>query len=126
MLFRSVLAGAFGTYMDPLHAMILGMIPDCDLSRVVAAGNAAGAGARIALLSRRARAEIEDLVGRVEKIETAAEKRFHKYFVAAMAFPHRDDTFPNLERALANAEPSRLSHSDRLVDKSQPAPRAAR
>ena len=121
-----MLAGAFGSYMDPRHAMILGMIPDCDLTKVVAAGNAAGAGARIARLSRRTRTEIEDLVGTVEKVETAAEKRFHEYFVAAMAIPHRDDAFANLDRALARPEPPRLGHSDRVSDRFQPAPRAAR
>jgi len=45
------LAGAFGSYIDPQHAMILGMIPDCPLERVQAVGNAAGDGARIALLN---------------------------------------------------------------------------
>ncbi len=98
---RIVLAGAFGSYMDAKYAMALGMIPDCDLARVSSAGNAAGTGARIALLSRRARAEIEALVRRVEKVETAAEERFQEYFVAAMAIPHATDRFPNLARALA-------------------------
>src|SRR3970040_297989 len=54
---RVLLAGAFGSYLSPLHAMALGLIPDCDLSRVTAVGNAAGDGARIALLNRQARLE---------------------------------------------------------------------
>jgi uncharacterized 2Fe-2S/4Fe-4S cluster protein (DUF4445 family) len=70
------LAGAFGSHIDVRHAMILGLVPDCDLDRVGSAGNAAGAGALIALLSRRARAEIEELVRGVVKIETAIEPRF--------------------------------------------------
>ncbi|HEY8167312.1 MAG TPA: ASKHA domain-containing protein, partial [Candidatus Limnocylindrales bacterium] len=90
------LAGAFGSQIDPLHAMVLGLIPDCDLSQVEAAGNAAGTGALIALLSATARREIETQVRRVEKIETAVEARFQEHFVAAMAIPHRTAALPNL------------------------------
>ncbi len=97
---RIVLAGAFGSYIDPLHAMALGMIPDCPLDRVSSAGNAAGTGARIALLNGDMRGEIEDLVRRVEKIETAAAPEFQDYFVAAMPLPHKDHEFPNLRQAL--------------------------
>jgi len=82
------LAGAFGSHIDVFYAMVLGMIPDCDLDRVAAAGNAAGAGAIIALLDRSSRAEIGEVVRTVEKIETAVEPRFQEYFVEAMAFPH--------------------------------------
>jgi uncharacterized 2Fe-2S/4Fe-4S cluster protein (DUF4445 family) len=95
------LAGAFGSQIDPLHAMVLGLIPDCDLSRVRAAGNAAGTGALIALLSGAARTEIESVVRRVEKIETAVEPRFQEHFVEAMAIPHRTAPSTNLERVLA-------------------------
>jgi uncharacterized 2Fe-2S/4Fe-4S cluster protein (DUF4445 family) len=98
------LAGAFGSQIDPTHAMILGLIPDCDLSRVRSAGNAAGTGALIALLSGAARAEIEGVVRRVEKIETAVEPRFQEHFVEAMAFPHRTAPFTNLARAVALPE----------------------
>jgi uncharacterized 2Fe-2S/4Fe-4S cluster protein (DUF4445 family) len=90
------LAGAFGSQIDPLHAMILGLIPDCDLAHVRSAGNAAGTGALIALLSGAARTEIEGVVRRVEKIETAVEPRFQQHFVEAMAFPHKTAAFPHL------------------------------
>jgi uncharacterized 2Fe-2S/4Fe-4S cluster protein (DUF4445 family) len=83
------LAGAFGSQIDPFHAMVLGLIPDAPLDRVKGAGNAAGTGALIALLSAAARREIEGVVRRVEKIETAVEPRFQEHFVEAMAFPHR-------------------------------------
>ncbi|HLO35745.1 MAG TPA: ASKHA domain-containing protein, partial [Candidatus Deferrimicrobium sp.] len=88
------LAGAFGSQIDPFHAMVLGLIPDAPLDHVKAAGNAAGTGALIALLSAAARREIEDVVRRVEKIETAVEPRFQEHFVEAMAFPHRSAAFP--------------------------------
>jgi uncharacterized 2Fe-2S/4Fe-4S cluster protein (DUF4445 family) len=98
------LAGAFGSQIDPLHAMVLGLIPDCDLRRVRAAGNAAGTGALIALLSGEARREIEGVVRRVEKIETAVEPRFGEHFVAAMAIPHRTAGTPNLARGVTLPE----------------------
>ena len=85
---RVQLAGAFGSQIDPLHALILGLVPDAPLDRVAAAGNAAGTGALIALLSADARREIERVVRTVEKIETAVEPRFQAHFVDAMAFPH--------------------------------------
>ncbi len=93
---RITLAGAFGAQIDPLYAMALGLIPDCDLARVASAGNAAGTGARVALLNFAARAEIEGVVRRIEKIETAIEPNFQNLFVAAMAIPNKTDAFPNL------------------------------
>ncbi len=93
---RIVLAGAFGAHISPLHAMVLGMIPDCPLDKVTSAGNAAGTGARIALLDRGARAEIRETVKRIEKIETAIEPRFQEHFVNASALPNAVDPFPLL------------------------------
>ena len=95
------LAGAFGSHIDATYAMALGLIPDCDLSKVAAAGNAAGVGARIALLNLAARGEIEAIARRIEKIETALEPRFQDHFVAAMALPNKVDAFPNLAEAIA-------------------------
>ena len=91
---RIRLAGAFGSHIDVKYAMVLGMIPDCDLSQVRSAGNAAGTGARIALLDATSRAVIETLVRRVEKIETAIEPRFQQHFVEAMAIPHKTAPYP--------------------------------
>lgn len=90
------LAGAFGAHIDPIHAMVLGMIPDCDPGRVSAVGNAAGTGSMMALLSAVARLEIEEVAARIEKVETAVEPRFQEHFVAALAIPHKSDPFPNL------------------------------
>jgi len=101
---RIVLAGAFGSTIDVRHAMTIGMLPDCRVEQVHSAGNAAGTGARIALLNGAARSEIETVARRIEKIETAAEPRFQRYFVDAMAFPHADHSFPKLEQALTGAE----------------------
>ena len=101
------LAGAFGSQIDPLHAMVLGLVPDCDLARVRAAGNAAGTGALIALLSGAARREIEAVVRRVEKIETAVEPRFQEHFVEAMAIPHRTAAEPQPGAGRDTAGPPR-------------------
>ena len=93
---RIRLAGAFGSHINVQHAMVLGLIPDCVLEEVSSAGNAAGTGARIALLNRQSRDLIETLVKNIEKIETALEPKFQDYFVDAMAFPNKADPFPNL------------------------------
>ena len=93
---RIRLAGAFGSHINVQHAMVLGLIPDCVLEEVSSAGNAAGTGARIALLNRQSRDLIETLVKNIEKIETALEPKFQDYFVDAMAFPNKADAFPNL------------------------------
>ncbi|MEM9583224.1 MAG: ASKHA domain-containing protein [Pseudomonadota bacterium] len=93
---RVVLAGAFGAHISPKHAMVLGMIPDCPLDRVTSAGNAAGTGARIALLNRDAREEIEATVHQIHKIETAIEPRFQEHFVNASAIPNSVEPFPIL------------------------------
>ena len=93
---RIRLAGAFGAHIDPVHALVLGLVPDCDPAQVSSAGNAAGTGARIALLNRAARGEIEEVVRRVEKLETAVEPRFQEHFVHAMAIPHETDAYERL------------------------------
>lgn len=103
---RIVLAGAFGSHIDTKYAMILGMIPDCDLAKVSSAGNAAGTGARIALLNQTARDEIEALVQRIEKIETAVEPRFQEHFVEAMALPHKTASFPYLSETVRLPTPA--------------------
>ena len=97
---RIRLAGAFGSHIDVKYAMVLGMIPDCDLFNVSSAGNAAGDGARIALLDKGSRKTIEELVRRVEKIETAIEPKFQAHFVAAMGIPHSTESYPNLRKVV--------------------------
>ena len=103
---RVVLAGAFGAHISPKHAMVLGMIPDVPLDKVTSAGNAAGTGARIALLDKRARAEIERVVGEIERVETAVEPRFQEHFVDATALPNAAEPFTGLRAAVPLPEPS--------------------
>jgi uncharacterized 2Fe-2S/4Fe-4S cluster protein (DUF4445 family) len=106
---RIRLAGAFGSHIDVKYATILGMLPDCDLSRVRSAGNAAGTGARIALLDATSRGVIEELVRRIEKVETAIEPRFQQHFVEAMAIPHKTAPYPNLRKAVELPAPKESS-----------------
>ncbi len=104
---RIMLAGAFGSHIDVKYAMVLGMIPDCRLDHVHPAGNSASTGARIALLNQSARDEIEAVVRRVEKVETAVEPQFQDHFVAAMSLPHASDPFPELSKVVTLPAPKR-------------------
>jgi uncharacterized 2Fe-2S/4Fe-4S cluster protein (DUF4445 family) len=113
---RIRLAGAFGNHIDPVHALVLGLVPDCDPAGVTSAGNAAGTGARIALLDRSARAEIEQVVRRVEKIETAVEPRFQAHFVGAIAIPHDTDPYERLAAAVP-LPPRRVSSQPDRADR---------
>lgn len=116
------LAGAFGAHIDPVHAMVLGLIPDCPVEKVKAVGNAAGSGAVRAMLSGSQRAEMEQAVNRVTKIETATEPRFQDLFVAALAFPHLTAPTPNLAAAIdlpARAEPTEGSRPRRRRRRAQ-------
>ncbi len=97
---RIGLAGAFGSHIDVKYAMVLGMIPDCNLDKVGSVGNAAGTGARIALLNFPSRREISEILPKVEKIETAIEPKFQEYFIDAMAIPHKTDRFEELSRVV--------------------------
>ena len=110
---RIRLAGAFGSTIDVRYAMVLGLIPDCSLDQVSAAGNAAGTGARIALLNGAARIEVEALVKKVEKVETATAPDFQEQFVQAMAIPHRVDTFPELAAEIPLPPPKKRQEPTR-------------
>jgi uncharacterized 2Fe-2S/4Fe-4S cluster protein (DUF4445 family) len=94
---KVILAGAFGSYIDPEKAMVLGMFPDCDLKNIYAVGNAAGDGARIALLNRDKRLEADEIARKVEYIELTVEADFQKEFIESMQIPHMKDPFPHLK-----------------------------
>ncbi len=94
---RIVLAGAFGSYIDEERAMILGLFPDCDPDQVKAVGNAAGDGARIALLNRVKRYEIARIARWVEHIQIPMVGEFQDRFMEALNLPHAVDSFPHVE-----------------------------
>ena len=116
---RIRLAGAFGSHIDVKYAMILGLIPDCNLDNVSSAGNAAGSGARIALLNLKSRSEIARLVNVVEKIETAVEQKFQDHFVEAMGIPHKTASFPKLSTSVNLPAPTAESGSGRGARRSR-------
>jgi uncharacterized 2Fe-2S/4Fe-4S cluster protein (DUF4445 family) len=118
---RVVLAGAFGSYISPLHAMVLGLIPDCELSKVTAVGNAAGDGARIALLNRGQRLEAARLAGWVQHVQTAVAASFQDEFVGALGLPHASDPFPHLAGRL----PARSANTGQKRSQRRRAPQAA-
>ena len=109
---RITLAGAFGSHIDVTYAMVLGLIPDCDLAKVASAGNAAGTGARIALLNARSRGRDRERCPRIEKIETALEPAFQAHFVDAMAIPNKVDPFTQLSRVVRFPEPKTAGAED--------------
>ena len=76
--------------------MVLGLLPDCDLGQVSSAANAAGTGARVALLNRSSRQEISRRARQIEKVETAVDPDFQQYFVEAMALPHATQRYERL------------------------------
>jgi uncharacterized 2Fe-2S/4Fe-4S cluster protein (DUF4445 family) len=94
---RVLLAGGFGSIIDPLKAMLLGMVPDMPLDRVYGVGNSAGEGARMALLNRDLRRLAMDLMGRIEFIELPVQPEFQERFMLALNFPHMVDPYPHLE-----------------------------
>jgi uncharacterized 2Fe-2S/4Fe-4S cluster protein (DUF4445 family) len=101
---KVILAGAFGSYIDKESAALLGLFPDCEPEKVYAVGNAAGDGARIALLNTDKRKEADKIARQVEYIELTLAPDFDKVFAQAMWLPHMKDRFPNLEHLLPQKE----------------------
>ena len=97
---KIILAGAFGSYIDKESAAVIGLFPDCAQENIYAVGNAAGDGARIALLNVDKRVEADEIARKVEYIELTVEPDFQKVFSQAMWFPHMKDSFPHLGRLL--------------------------
>ena len=97
---KVILAGAFGSYIDKESAALIGMFPDCAQKNIYAVGNAAGDGARIALLNVDKRAEADQKAQEVEYLELTVAPNFEEIFTQAMWFPHMKDRFPHLKRLL--------------------------
>jgi uncharacterized 2Fe-2S/4Fe-4S cluster protein (DUF4445 family) len=98
------IAGSFGLHVDPIKALVMGMIPDCDPKQLVAVGNAAGAGAIAALLNLDKRAEANWVARNVEYLELASQEDFRERFLEALSIPHQVDRFPHLEAFLMASE----------------------
>jgi uncharacterized 2Fe-2S/4Fe-4S cluster protein (DUF4445 family) len=82
-----LLAGSFGAYLSPASAVKIGLVPRLPLPRIVSAGNVAGEGAKIALLSHRERAEAQSILREVRYVELSGREDFNDLFVDQLAFP---------------------------------------
>jgi uncharacterized 2Fe-2S/4Fe-4S cluster protein (DUF4445 family) len=97
---KVILAGAFGSYIDKVSAALLGLFPDCELDNIYSVGNAAGDGARMALLNTDKRQEADEIARQVQYLELTLEPSFNKAFAQAMWIPNMKDKFPHLAHLL--------------------------
>ncbi len=111
---KILLAGAFGSHIDPTEALILGMIPDCPVERVHSVGNAAGDGARMALLNKDKRREAVELARTIHRIELPVDPDFQNQFMMALNFPHMSHTFPSIAGIIPDRGPDPLA--DRFLE----------
>ncbi|MDF1540651.1 MAG: ASKHA domain-containing protein [Candidatus Thorarchaeota archaeon] len=84
---RILLAGAFGSYIQPMSALRIGLIPDVSIERILQVGNTAGQGAKMMLLSSDICRLAEEIVKSINHIELAGNMKFQKEFVRATQFP---------------------------------------
>ncbi|HEY5729659.1 MAG TPA: ASKHA domain-containing protein [Anaerolineales bacterium] len=99
---KIIMAGGFGSYIDKEKAMLIGLIPDCELQNVYAVGNAAGDGARIALLNLEKRNEIDSVTRKVERFELPTDPDFQNQFMLATSFPHMSEPFPHIAHLISH------------------------
>lgn len=94
-----LLAGAFGSHIDKWSAKVIGLYPDMPLDRVKTVGNAAGAGAKQALVSSKKRRDAERIAKNVHYLELTVAPEFKDEFISAMYFPHSDiNRFPSMRK----------------------------
>jgi len=92
---KILLAGAFGSYIDPENARTLGMLPDLDLERILPIGNATGSGAKLALLNIGKRYEAEELSAKAVFLELATHPMFVREYIDSMHLPYKSlDRYP--------------------------------
>ena len=106
---KIILAGGFGSYIDKEKAMLIGLIPDCKLENVYAVGNAAGDGARIALLNVEKRNEIDSVTRKVERFELPTDPEFQNQFMLATSFPHMSEPFEHIAHLIPNRVPDPMA-----------------
>src|SRR5205807_2403537 len=82
-----LLGGSFGSYLNPESAKVIGLVPPVDVNRIIAVGNSAGEGAKIALLSYRERQVAFELPSRIEYVELSGRSDFNDSFISVLGFP---------------------------------------
>lgn len=83
---RVILAGAFGSFMDPLSACRIGLLPESLQGKIKAAGNIAGSGAKMLAMNKEQLALTQTLTERVEFLELASLPNFQRVFAKNMSF----------------------------------------
>jgi len=97
-----LLAGAFGNYVNADSARTIGLFPEVPLDRIIGIGNAAGSGAKIALIDKKARAHAQELARRTQYVELAAQPEFEEVFYDALYFPHSNPAlFPEVTKTIS-------------------------
>jgi uncharacterized 2Fe-2S/4Fe-4S cluster protein (DUF4445 family) len=98
---RVLIAGAFGNYINPENAKLIGLVPDVQTEKIEFVGNTAVTGAKMALVSKEAREIAETLSKRVRYLELAIDPDFSREFASALVIPHKDlDRFPSAKEYL--------------------------
>jgi uncharacterized 2Fe-2S/4Fe-4S cluster protein (DUF4445 family) len=106
-----LLGGSFGSYLNPESARIIGLVPPVDVDRIIAVGNSAGEGAKIALLSYRERQVAFELPSRIEYIELSGRSDFNDSFISVLGFPHLEPAdSPDDARVSIAKTPDRPDH----------------
>jgi len=99
---RVLVGGSFGKYINVEKAVHLGLLPDMPWDRFQFLGNTSVQGAYLALLSKQARARIQEIASKMTYIELSADNRFYESFTSALFLPHTDmSKFPSVAEALA-------------------------
>jgi len=101
-----LLAGSFGSYLNPESAKIIGLVPPVDVEKIIAVGNSAGEGAKIALLSYRERQVAFELPSRIEYVELSGRSDFNDSFISVLGFPQLDASDSPDEARLSVAKAS--------------------
>lgn len=105
---RVMVAGAFGNYLDSDNAVTIGLLPDVPRERIRFVGNTSVAGARMTLVSRRARRQAAEIASRMANLELSAVTAFMDRYVAGLFLPHTDmSLFPSVAAQLEREERER-------------------
>ena len=87
---KIIIAGAFGSYIDPKNVVNIGMFPSVSINKIYQVGNAAGVGSKRVLISKSQRTKAEVLAKNINYLELTTHPKFNEYFVNSMQFPEPD------------------------------------
>ncbi len=106
-------AGGFGNYLDVRKAIAIGMLPDIPHDRIHFVGNTSIAGAKMAIMSRRALARAEQVAGRMTYFDLMNHPTYMDAFMQANFLPHTDlARFPNVQEAMTKTGAENREHNE--------------